>query len=391
MTEKIELRQLVQLQRGQSYKSALLGQPGPFLLGLGTIQRNGGFRGENLKTYGGDSPKKTLLRSGDLYVSLKDVTHSADLLGAVARVPKNVELGRLTQDTIRLDVDDSRVDRNYLHWLLRTPDFREYCRARGTGTTNLDLSRDDFLAYQVVLPSRLEQEAVASLLEALDEKVAANNNLIGTSDQLSHTLFRAMRRSDCKLVPLSETAKFVNGKAFTKNASGTGRVVIRIAELNSGIGASTVYNDIEVDDHHLARPGDLLFAWSGSLTLHRWFRSEGIVNQHIFKVMPNDGYPHWLVHELLREKLDEFKSIAADKATTMGHIQRKHLDEPVAVPSPNAVSKHNVLMAALWSRTLVAERENLGLNAARDALLPHLVSGTLRVQDARKLLEKAGV
>ena len=96
------LANYVELQRGNTYKSALLGQPGPYLLGLGSIARNGGFKGENLKTYGGQSDQRILLGPGDIYVSLKDVTQSADLLGAVSRVPRYVERGRLTQDTVKL-------------------------------------------------------------------------------------------------------------------------------------------------------------------------------------------------------------------------------------------------------------------------------------------------
>ena len=68
----------VALQRGTTYKSALLDQPGPYLLGLASIERNGGFRRDRLRTYGGDSPEKLLMRPGDLYVSLKDVTQSGD-------------------------------------------------------------------------------------------------------------------------------------------------------------------------------------------------------------------------------------------------------------------------------------------------------------------------
>ena len=79
--------EVVRLVRGTTYKSALLEQPGPVLLGLASIQRNGGFRNDSLKTYGGESKPNQILVPGDLYVSLKDVTQSADLLGAVARVP----------------------------------------------------------------------------------------------------------------------------------------------------------------------------------------------------------------------------------------------------------------------------------------------------------------
>ena len=101
------------LQRGTTYKSRLLEQPGPVLLGLATIQRNGGFRSDSLRTYGGDSPEKLLVQPGELYVSLKDVTQSADLLGAVARLPVGYAPGRLTQDTVKLTPRSADVPINY--------------------------------------------------------------------------------------------------------------------------------------------------------------------------------------------------------------------------------------------------------------------------------------
>ena len=386
-----ELRPLADLilgmQRGQSYKSAQIGSPGPFLLGLGTIHRHGGFRDENLRTYGGATPENSLLAPGDLYLSLKDMTQAAELLGAVARVPKGIH-GRLTQDTIKLELNEERVDQNYLYWALRDPRYRAYCRMRGTGTTNLDLSRSDFLAYALHVPPKGEQRAIAEVLGALDDKIAANTRLVETLDALRRVRLQPIL-DDAEPQPLSGIAEFVNGRAFTKNASGTGRVVIRIAELNSGLGGSTVYNDIDVDDKNLARPGDLLFAWSGSLTVHRWYRPEAIVNQHIFKVIPKDGYPMWCVSGVLQRKLAEFRAIAADKATTMGHIQRRHLDEPVLVPRREVIKREDSLMSGLWQRALAAEVESERLAATRDALLPLLMSGTVTVKDAESVVEEA--
>jgi type I restriction enzyme S subunit len=163
--------------------------------------------------------------------------------------------------------------------------------------------------------------------------------------------------------------------------------VVRIAELNSGIGASTVWNDIEVPDDNTARPGDLLFAWSGSLTAARWYRPEAIVNQHIFKVIPNGATPMWLVNQTVHERLDEFKAIAADKATTMGHIQRRHLDDLVRIPTSADVKRLDELMTGLWDAALAAEIENLQLTVARDQLLPLLMAGKVRVEDAEKSVE----
>lgn len=86
-------------------------------------------------------------------MSLKDVTQSGDLLGSVARVPVDIKLGRLTQDTVKLDFNGKPISKSYIYWLLRTPLYREYCRARGTGTTTLGLSREDFLNFPVQAPA----------------------------------------------------------------------------------------------------------------------------------------------------------------------------------------------------------------------------------------------
>lgn len=248
-----------------------------------------------------------------------------------------------------------------------------------SGSVQPMLNRNYIAAVPVLRPPLPEQQAIAEVLGAVDDKIAANTRLVATADELARHTFNSLPTFHC--LPLSSTAQFINGKAFTKDASGRGRIVVRIAELNSGPSGSTVYSDATVDDKHIARPGDILFAWSGSLTLHRWFRDEAIINQHIFKVIPANGRDNWLLYELLRKKLTDFKSIAADKATTMGHIQRHHLDEEVPVPSPDAVERVRPLMQSLWDMALNAERESLTLAATRDALLPKLMSGQLRVRD----------
>lgn len=163
------LGEFVDLTRGTTYSGSLKDHPGPVLLGLASIARNGGFREDKLSTYGGSSSANLLLGPGELFASLKDVTQSADLLGAVARVPAHVKQGRLTQDTVKLAFKSATTSSHILYHTLLTPTYREYCRSHGTGTTNLGLSRDDFLAYPVVKPSA----AIQCTFDAAMEKIEA--------------------------------------------------------------------------------------------------------------------------------------------------------------------------------------------------------------------------
>jgi len=71
--------------------------------------------------------------------------------------------------------------------------------------------------------------------------------------------------------------------------------------------------------------------------------------------------PEWYVAAQLRAVLPYFQGIAADKATTMGHIQRRHLDIAVPHLPPQAVAHLAQLCEPLWTRALVAERELLTL------------------------------
>ncbi|MFD4942097.1 restriction endonuclease subunit S [Streptomyces sp. NPDC058409] len=284
----------------------------------------------------------------------------------------------------------SGISPKYLHYILVSE--QESVRRFAHGTTHQTVYYPEAKAFHVCIPGRAEQEAIVGVLGALDDKIAVNERIAAAADSLRTAHYQGAVTSmteEFSEQPLSDSAEFINGRAFTKNASGSGRMVIRIAEINSGPGASTVYNDIDVPGKHLARPGDLLFAWSGSLVAARWYRPEGIINQHIFKVVPKRDFAVWLIAELVQRKLADFRAIAADKATTMGHIQRKHLDEPVATPSVAMAQKLDAQLSPLWDRALAAEQESLTLATLRDILLPQLMSGKLRVRDAERIVEDA--
>ncbi|HAT1630237.1 TPA: restriction endonuclease subunit S [Raoultella planticola] len=179
----------VELQRGTTYKSSLLGLPGPYLLGLGSIGRDGGFRDEKLKTYGGTSAEKILVHPGDIYVSLKDVTQNGDLLGAVAKVPLSINVGRLTQDTVKL-IFKNKIDENYFYWVLRTPQYRDYCRSHATGTTNLGLAREDFFKFRIP-ELTVNRSRIATVLNGIEKKIEANLAINSTLESLAQILFKS--------------------------------------------------------------------------------------------------------------------------------------------------------------------------------------------------------
>jgi type I restriction enzyme S subunit len=278
----------------------------------------------------------------------------------------------------------SGFDPKYVSLVLRTRAFMLWIHAVTTGTAVPHISAAGIGAFAFKPHSLPEQQEISSVIGALDEKIFANEKASSAIHNYAALRFRAAIAGGSEAVKLSSLARFVNGGAYTKGASGTGRVVIRIAELNNGVGGGTVYSDIQVPSGQTADPGDILFAWSGSLTLHRWTRQQAIVNQHIFKVLPEVGRQPWLVYQAIGVSLDALKAIAADKATTMGHIKREHLDILVSIPSEGIVNEMDGEMSNLWALGLKLERENQNLIAVRESLLPALMSGRLFVRGATR-------
>jgi type I restriction enzyme S subunit len=330
---------------------------------------------------------RAIVTGGDLVFTRKGT------IGQVALVPWRSGYPRyvISGSQMKATLDPGRADPEfYAYWFRSRVGQRALlAHASAVGVPSIPNSLSTLKGIAVPAPPLPVQRAVAAVLRAVDDKIAANRRTAGACDALRATLLHrfltaASSAGGCAAGvvdrPLSALAGFVNGGAFTRGATGTGRMVVRIAELTGGPGPATVHHDLAVPDRYLARPGDVLFAWSGSLTVARWCRAEAVVNQHIFKVVPGAGTPAWLVHDLLRARLGWFRAVAADRATTTGHIQRRHLDAPVPAPAPDAVPALDARLGPLWDRALAAERESLTLAELRDALAPGLVTGRIRVR-----------
>ena len=419
----------VGLQRGNTYKSALLGQDGPVLLGLASIARNGGFRPDNLKTYGGPSDERMLLEPGDIYVSLKDVTQSADLLGAVARVPDTISQGRLTQDTVKLNFKDEESVK-YIYWMLRTPQYRAYCKAHATGTTNLGLPRDDFLSFPIPPPTPVSR-TLLQLLESLEDKIDLNRRMNETLEAMARALFKdwfvdfgptraKIEGRDAYLAPeiwdlypdkldedgkpegwevqsVIDQADWVNGAAYRNmhfSNAADALPVVKIAELKAGVTEKTKRTSTALGDKYRISDRELLFSWSGnpdtSIDAFIWTGGNAWLNQHIFAVRDNGARTPAFLYIMLKWLKPEFSAIARNKQTTgLGHVTKQDLKRMrIHVGAPQLMETFEHLVGPLHARMQENLLENMALANTRNLLLPKLMSGEIRVGDADKIVKE---
>lgn len=253
--------------------------------------------------------------------------------------------------------------------------------ASTVGTPGIGQPLASLRQVKLPLPPIEQQRQIAGVLGTLDDLIDANRRIAQDCTELWRAMVRDALADASKSVQLSDLADFVNGRNFTNGAAGRGRPVIRTPEVRRGPDLGTVRNDVDAADEHVAREGDILFVWSGSLTVGRWMWEEGIINQHVFKVLPKPGVPGWLVFALIEYQMPWFLSLAADKATTMGHIKREHLDAAVPVPSAPEIKRLDRIIEPLWNEALQCGIAMEELSRTRDELLPLLMSGRVMVED----------
>lgn len=296
---------------------------------------------------------------------------------------------RVNQHVAIIRANPDQLDPYWLMYWLYSPEVKQHLlMLASSGASRAALTKG--MLEQLELPdfSVRQQQSISAPLRALDDKIAANQTSISKIDEILRALWQKELSLSNIDVPLSSLASFINGKAFTKGASGTGRVVVRIAEMNSGIGGKTVFSDFDADPDNEVNPGDLLFSWSGTLITKRWPYDQAIVNQHIFKVVPNGQLDLWALRQAIDTQLEYFQMIAAGKATTMGHIKRGDLDQEVEVPAQMS-EETNQLGNSLWRLATSLEIQNLQLARTRDELLPLLMSGRITVGEAEDAADEA--
>lgn len=134
-----------------------------------------------------------------------------------------------------------------------------------------------------------------------------------------------------KITTLGEVATYINGRAFKPSEWETsGLPIIRIQNLNDPT-AKYNYSNTKYEDKYLIKKGDLLFSWSASLGTHIWKNSDAWLNQHIFRIIPNENIcKGYLYHFLCKVTAELY---AKSHGTGMVHITKKpFMATPIPVP-----------------------------------------------------------
>lgn len=292
-------------------------------------------------------------------------------------------------------------DNEYLYYLLSSLNLNYH----HIGGAQPLMTQDIIGRIEVIVPqTKDDQRRIASILSSLDRKIELNNKINADLEEMAQAIFKnwfvdfepfkdgKFVDSELGMIPegwkvgrLTEIASYMNGLAMQKfppENDEDSLPVLKIKELGQGFcGPDSDRCSCNIKDECKVHNGDVIFSWSGTLLVDVWCGGDCGLNQHLFKVTSKE-YPKWFYYYWTKHHLQEFIHIAKDKAVTMGHIKRGHLEEAlVAIPDNDSMERAHELFEPILSKMISLRLESSRLSLLRDTLLPRLMSGELEVPE----------
>ena len=299
------------------------------------------------------------------------------------------------------------VDPRFLYYLLRFN--KDRIAEMGSGTTFMEVSGGVMKNVEVSLPVIAIQKHIAEILSSIDDKIELNNRINHNLEEQAQALYKSW---------FVDFEPFKGGK-FVDSELGMipeGWRISSVADLSQKVasggtpksmndsyysGSINWFTTKELKDCFLFSSekkiteeavnnssakffpsGTLLMAIYAAPTVGRLgiLASDSTFNQAAVGIIPRDDIGvEYLYLTLLseREKLNNLSSGAAQQNLNVGIVK----DYKVIEPDSNTLRMFNRAIKSIFNLIKVNSSENEKLIKSRDALIPKLLSGELKIND----------
>lgn len=312
----------------------------------------------------------------------------------------------------------TKANPKYLYYYLTTDQFTDFLsQIADTHTSTYPAFNPDIIENaDVLLPPEQEQTKIANMLGILDDKIALNRAMNSTLEAIGQALFKhwfidfefpneegkpykssggAMVDSELGMMPkgwgvgtLGSLGEFKNGVNYSREETGdTSFSIINVRDLvaNNFILESSLDKlnmDYKKAEDYLLKEGDIVIARSASPgeTIFIFSKIPNLIYSGFsIRYRPNDlSYANYFfcILQNLKESLFNISD-----GTTLKNINQETLKSvKLIVPDNKTLSNYNMDISTIYEKIIMLLNENQNLSKIRDALLPKLMSGEIRVK-----------
>jgi type I restriction enzyme S subunit len=432
--EPARLGDLIKVGHGWPFKSNLYSNQylgGPIVVSIGNFKYDGGFRfgSTAVKEYTGKYPPQYNLLPGDVVLIMTCQTAGGEILGVPARVPDDGRQYLHNQRIGRVVVrDERRVDARFLYWFFLSPKFNRELVRTASGTKILHTAPSRIESCSLELPPVPEQQVIARILDSLDDKIELNRRMNANLEATAQALFEAWFvdfepvRARAEGFGSGLPSRFADLFPDEFEDSELGEiprgwcvgnlgdlVEQRVERVNASPSTCSLpYVPIDCISSkslflEVTRPGD-----EAKSSLNKFYKGDvlfGAMRPYFHKVSiaPFDGTTRTTVFVLKPMDPRDFSFVtlrlhqsstidyatAHSTGTTIPYATWKGSLEkmPVTIPPAAIREKFDNIVGPILKSIPERYFQNRTLLDLRDAILPRLISGELRIKDAERILD----
>lgn len=408
------LGDLVQVTHGMRFDSRFISDipTATILLTPANFKIGGGFDGSSLKYYEtarDPVPQKYNLHPGDIIIALTDHSRDCNILGCPAKIPnsgfyaaklkpshpveylQNQQIGRVL-------LQSEKITGDFLYWLLRSGNYRDYIIVTASGTTVKHTSPRRILDFHFLLPPLAEQTAAVVLLNAVETKIHLLEHWDTVLEQTVMCLFQywftPSQQQPSK--PLSAFGKIVCGKTPPKKKSkyfGGPVPFIKIPDLR---GQVYITHTIDSLSHEGAAtqpskqipPNSICVSCIASVGLTALTSAWCHTNQQINAIIPHHHWNRYYLYCYLKTIGPELESLSAGGTMTLNINTRLFSRLQIPEASQTLLEQFHQAVHPIFNRILLNIRCKERLITIRDSLLPRLLTGKIKIKDGFRIFGK---
>jgi len=378
------------------------------------------------------------LNQGDVIIATVGSwpSNPASVVGKTICVPRDLDGALLNQNAVRLS-SNRRINQKFLFHLLRTQDFQDYIVGTAQGSANqASITLKAIFDFTLNLPPLDEQKAIAHILGTLDDKIELNQQMNQTLEAIAHALFKSwfidfdpvrakldgrqpagMDAETAALFP----AEFEDGGAIGKIPKGWSVLTLgEMGKVITGKTPSTKVTEYFGGDVPFITPSDM-DGRKGIYETNRYLTKKGInavksalvpegsiavscigsdmgkvvyvvrdsvTNQQINSVVVSKEYSNEYLYYDLSSRKFELQNLAGG-GSAVPILNKAHFSMiKILAPDSCLLKEFDKTVHSLTEQIFHNDRQTKNLASIRDALLPKLLSGEIRVQDAETVVER---
>lgn len=311
---------------------------------------------------------------------------------------------------VRFQADESRAVPEFLGYQLRSQGWRNHVYGFRSGAAQPTLNAKQMGAYRFQLPPIDEQRGIAATLAALDDKIESNDRAIALQEQLGAALLASRIRFGETGAPIADERPLGQFLKVLETGSrprgglkeGTIGVVSLGAQHVQSAGVCTSeFKEVPADFVDTMRrgrleEGDVLVYKDGgkpgnfvphvSAFGYGFPVQTAVINEHVYRVRTAASLSQALLYWVLRSPwLDDEMRKRGTGVAIPGLNSSNFRELPFPALDEEDRDFLNHLLAPMFQRILLFGAENVRLGALREALIPQLLSGNIRVPEAEEV------